>query len=162
MHPEAFDFVRRQLGQLAVLEFGSLNVNGTVRDLFPHWNHLGVDLRPGPGVDVVADAGAFDTPQRFDVVVSCEAFEHAANWPAIVANAFRLLKPGGLFVGTAAGPGRAAHKCDGTPLTDGSEHYANVTPAELRPQLAVVGFVEVHVELRGTDVRWCGRKPGGE
>lgn len=158
MHAEARDFIRRQVSQLAVLEIGSLDVNGSVRDLFPHYDYLGLDRVAGNGVDVVADGATFDTPKRFDVAVSCEAFEHAENWREVVANVARLLRPGGLFIGTAAGPGRTPHKCSGEPLTDGSEWYANVCPVELAAVLESNHFREVIVEHRGTDVRWTARR----
>lgn len=158
MHPEARDFVQRQVGRLSLLEFGSRDVNGGIRDLFTGWDYLGVDRVPGRGVDAVADAAMFDTPKRYDVVACCEAFEHAENWRAIVANAFRLLRPGGLFVGTAAGPDREPHNCDGTPH-DGKEWYANIVPDELADELHAVGFRDGLIEHRGTDVRWSCRKP---
>ena len=84
MHPEAREFVHRQVSRLAAIEIGSLNVNGSIRDLFPHYDYLGLDLVAGPGVDVVADGATFDTPKRFDVAISCEAFEHAANWLSLI------------------------------------------------------------------------------
>jgi cyclopropane-fatty-acyl-phospholipid synthase len=37
------------------------------------------------------------TPCRFDRVVSVEMFEHMKNWPRLMANVARWLKPGGLF-----------------------------------------------------------------
>jgi len=41
--------------------------------------------------DFMIDAG------RFDRVVSVEMFEHMKNWPRLMANVARWLKPGGLF-----------------------------------------------------------------
>lgn len=159
MHAEARDFIRRQVSHFSVLEIGSLDVNGNIRDLFAGWDYLGIDRIEGNGVDVVADGATFDTSKRFDVVVSCEAFEHAENWQAIVANVARLLRPGGYFFGTAAGPGRPPHKCDGNPLTDNSEWYANIEPLVLAKSLESNHLIDVIVEHRGTDVRWSARKP---
>lgn len=158
MHPEAREFIANARRELSILEIGSFNVNGGIRDLFAGWDYLGIDLEAGPGVDIVADGATFETPKRFDVVASCEAFEHTENWREIVANAHRLLKPGGLFIGTAAGPGRAPHNCDGNPA-DGSEFYANVEPGELLSVLNAAGFREVVVDVAGNDVRWTARKP---
>lgn len=157
MHPEAREFVHRQVSRLAAIEIGSLNVNGSIRDLFPHYDYLGLDLVAGPGVDVVADGATFDTPKRFDVAISCEAFEHAANWREVVKNISRLLRPNGIFIGTAAGPGREPHNCDGTPHS-GVEHYENVCPLALATCLEENGFREVLVEHRGKDVRWSARR----
>ncbi len=157
MHAEAYDFVRRQIGELSVLEIGSLNVNGSVRELFPHWDYTGLDRVAGPGVDVVADGATFDTPKRFDAIVCCEVFEHFESWAEIVNNSYRLLRPGGVFIGTCAGPGREPHKCDGS-KNDGSEFYENVIPEQLQSRLRMAGFQNVVIEHRITDVRWSARK----
>jgi hypothetical protein len=45
-----------------VLELGSFNVNGTVRDVFHSVEqYVGVDERPGPCVDVVCKASDFNS-----------------------------------------------------------------------------------------------------
>ena len=46
---------------------------------------------------LTCDFNSFDTPQRFDRVVSVEMFEHLRNWPQAFANVARWLKPGGKF-----------------------------------------------------------------
>ena len=47
---------------------------------------------------ITCDMNDFDiTPCRFDRVVSVEMFEHMKNWPRLMANIARWLKPGGLF-----------------------------------------------------------------
>jgi len=43
------------------------------------------------------DMNGFDTPERFDRVVSVEMFEHLRNWPLAFANVARWLVPGGRF-----------------------------------------------------------------
>lgn len=136
MHKEAMDFVRANCRPGRVCEFGSYNVNGSARELYQGWDYVGVDLRPGRGVDVVAD---FCSPQlcstfagqSFDVIVSTEAFEHCKDWQNAVFNAFVLLKPGGRFLITAAGPKRAVHNNDGGSVLADGEHYANIDPVEL-------------------------------
>lgn len=161
MHPEAYEFVKYHVGQLSVLEMGSYDVNGSIRPLFPFFDYTGLDRVPGPGVDVVGDAGTWYSPKAFDVVVCCEVLEHAENWRAIIENAHRLLRPGGRFIGTAAGPGRAAHTCGGAAMPDPpTEYYGNICPVELRNQLTPL-FVDILVEHRLCDVRWCCRKSIG-
>ena len=87
-----------------VLEVGSLDVNGSVRGdivaLGPA-DYVGIDIRPGPGVDVVCDAG--DLVERFgenafDVVISTELLEHARDWRRIVSNIKRVTKPNGVMI----------------------------------------------------------------
>jgi cyclopropane-fatty-acyl-phospholipid synthase len=47
---------------------------------------------------VTCDMNDFDIDAaRFDRVVSIEMFEHMKNWPRLLANVARWLKPGGLF-----------------------------------------------------------------
>ena len=43
------------------------------------------------------DMNDFDTPARFDRVVSVEMFEHLRNWPSAFASVARWLAPGGRF-----------------------------------------------------------------
>lgn len=47
---------------------------------------------------ITCDMNEFDTaPARYDRVISVEMFEHMKNWPRLMANIARWLKPGGLF-----------------------------------------------------------------
>jgi cyclopropane-fatty-acyl-phospholipid synthase len=46
---------------------------------------------------LTCDFNDFDTPQRFDRVVSVEMFEHLRNWPRAFGNVARWLRPGGCF-----------------------------------------------------------------
>lgn len=114
-HPEQMAFVKsirdrypdRFTGKRA-LEIGSRNVNGTVLDFFTDCDYVGIDCTEGPGVDVVTLAHEFDA-EPFDVVISCEAFEHDPYVVKTFENAVRLLKEGGLFVATFASPNRQEH-----------------------------------------------------
>ena len=86
--------------QLLILDVGSFDVNGSYKSIFdqPNWQYKGLDLSPGPNVDIV-----LSSPYHFplkcdivDVVVSGQAFEHIEffwfTWMELV----RVLKPGGL------------------------------------------------------------------
>jgi SAM-dependent methyltransferase len=162
MHPEAFDFVAKQRAAMdrceSVVEFGSLDINGSVRSLFDGCRYVGVDLVAGAGVDVVADASEWEPAEAVDCVVSCEVFEHLADWPALVAQAADILRPGGKLIVTCAGPGRGPHSAvDGNALRP-DEHYGNVHPAVLADVLNR-RFVDVHVEHLGADVRASAVKP---
>ena len=128
MHNEARAFIRgavkgRENG--AVLEIGSRNINGEVRDLFTG-EYRGIDRAPGSGVDLVIEARDYNGEGYFDLVVSAEALEHAQNPNDIILCASRALKPGGLFVLTCAGPDRPPHGCMGGPVFPG-EYYRGVT-----------------------------------
>jgi len=146
MHAAAYRFVAamvldHELNRpgLAVCELGSYDVNGSVRELFDRCaSYTGVDTRPGPGVDVVADAGLFNADELYDVVVTTEVLEHCPHWQLILSNAYELLKPSGVLIVTAAGPERAPHGCDGGHV--GGEHYGGIAPHALLDALRC--FVE--------------------
>lgn len=137
MHDAAFRYVARVVADLPrpqrVVEIGSRNVNGTPRSLFAGVeSYTGIDVRPGDGVDVVADGATWQPDEPVDLVVCMEVLEHAPEAGEIVANACRMLRPGGTLILTAAGEGRAPHSAsDGGPLQAG-EFYRNVSADDLR------------------------------
>jgi len=133
MHKEAREYVRRYSSQevQSIVEIGSRNINGTVRDFFNQSKYVGLDLHPGPCVDVVSDAFMWNPPDPVDLVLCCEVLEHAFDWQNLVLHACQWLKPNGRIVITCAGPGRAPHSAiNGGPLQKG-EWYANISPRDL-------------------------------
>lgn len=71
--------------------------------------YIGIDLAPGPGVDLVAESGVEALPEfpPADLVVSCEMLEHAERW----TEAFRKMceLAGRKLVLTCRGPGFPYH-----------------------------------------------------
>lgn len=156
MHDAAYEWVLRNapLEPVAVLDLGGRNVNGSIRPVFAEGSSfVSVDLVAGPDVDVVGDAADVSVAGRFDVVVSTELLEHTPRGAEIVANAAAHLSPGGVFIATMAGPGRAVHSADGAPELAPGEWYANVEPDELGEWLDAAGFSEWKVDQAGEDVR---------
>jgi SAM-dependent methyltransferase len=93
-----------------VVEFGSLNLNGTVRDFFTNCQYTGVDLVEGDGVDVVSRCHEYFRPdERPDTVISCEMLEHDEHWDESLKHMASILNPGGLLVITCATDGRTEH-----------------------------------------------------
>lgn len=114
------------------MEIGGRNVNGSVRPLFPDAPYVSVDVRPGPEVDVVADGATFVPEVPPACVVCCEVLEHTPAAEAICRHACAILAPGGHFIVTAAGEGRAPHSAiDGGPVRP-DEFYRNVWVDDLR------------------------------
>lgn len=159
MHEAARQFIAGHAHdkKVTVLECGSRDINGTVRDLFPNAKWIGVDTVEGNGVDVVADFTKYQHPKPVAVVVSCEVLEHTKNWRSIIAAAAKNLRKGGMFLVTAAGPGRAPHSAkDGGPLQP-DEWYENIDPAELTAALSK-RFTKFDVDVLGPDVRAVAKK----
>ena len=71
-----------------VLEVGSLDINGSVRNMFKS-SYTGIDLQEGKGVDIVMDAvdikNKFE-PESFDCVLCLETLEHAKDPLSVVKN----------------------------------------------------------------------------
>lgn len=118
-----------------VLEIGSRNINGTLRDEFADGElgggeYVGVDCQAGDGVDVVCLGHEYDAPDgSFDVVLAAETFEHDPHAEQTVANMLRLLRSGGLFFMTCGGEGRREHGTTRTGKRYGPDanYYGNVT-----------------------------------
>jgi SAM-dependent methyltransferase len=158
MHAEAFAYIAAHLPADAarVLEFGSRNINGSVRVLLAGVDYVGVDIAEGPGADIVADAATVTVPgEPFDVVVCAEVFEHATDddCAAMCANAWRHLRPGGTFIATMAGHGRHPHSQHDGGLPRPGEFYRNVSALDLDIWLFDAGFDEPKIDVLGTDLR---------
>lgn len=98
-----------------VLEVGAHDVNGSLRPILEAWGpatYVGVDINPGPGVDVVCPAEQLVErfgEASFDVLVSTEVIEHVEDWRAVLSNCKRVLAPGGLMLFTTRSPGYPYH-----------------------------------------------------
>ena len=152
MHEQAYDWIAAHVARAgfaspSVLEIGSLDINGSVRPLFPNASHYhGLDLVAGDGVDEVADASSWTPPRSYDVVVSAEVLEHAPTWREILSMMWSATAPGGVLLMTCATEPRAPHSAvDGWDVRDG-EHYANVAAADVRGLLAAWGVSRWAIE----------------
>ena len=83
-----------------VLEIGSQDVNGSLRQVCPaNVDYIGVDFQKAKGVDVVM-VDPYQLPfesDSVDVVVSSSCFEHSEMFWLIFLEALRVLKRKGLF-----------------------------------------------------------------
>jgi SAM-dependent methyltransferase len=159
MHPEARKGLARQLAASGlsldapwrVLDLGGRDINGQIRDLLPAAKWTGLDIEPGPGVDLVHDATQPwpDGWDRYDVVVCTEVLEHVEQWAALLRTASQALEPGRpeLLLVTCASTGRPVHGASGAPLPEPGEWYANVPPQVLGERLLEL-FRDVTVEYR--------------
>lgn len=132
-----------------VLEIGSYDVNGTVRDIVGTCEYyLGVDLIDGPGVDLVAFGHELDfESESFDLTISAECFEHDFFWTKTFLNMVRLTKSNGIVAFTCASLGRPEH---GTLRSDPSlspgtqslnlDYYRNLTEKDFRESINLSAF----------------------
>ena len=92
------------IGPNRVAEFGSLNVNGSVRQFFSGQSeYIGIDWRKGPNVDLVSLAHKVKLPKDFDTIISASMLEPDPYWDRSIERRVRHLGPrGGLFLSWGA------------------------------------------------------------
>jgi SAM-dependent methyltransferase len=118
-----------------VLDCGSLDLNGNNRQFFDGSDYTGVDLVPGPNVDIVCPVHELNLPDgSFDVVISGEMLEHDRHHRRSLRKIYDLVRPGGLLLITCATDPRQAHGVDGhiphqSPGTN--DYYQNIDIADI-------------------------------
>lgn len=144
MHASVMGWVKSRvrhhgLADKSTLEVGSLDVNGSVRSLF-RGSYVGIDMRRGPGVDVVGTADKLPfTDDAFDVVVTTEMLEHDPSFWLSLAEMGRVLKPGGHLLITTRGNGFFEH--------NEPSDYFRFMPASRAVLVALAGCTLVAEEL---------------
>ena len=120
MHTSVMNFGREVLTwnvchDKRILEVGSYNVNGSLRPVamehYPY-QYIGVDCRPGPGVDVIGYAEDLDRllpEQFFDIIICTEMLEHADEWWTALRAMVAMLVPRGYLLLTTRSPGFPLH-----------------------------------------------------
>lgn len=146
MHPEVSQFIEGVRGKhpeyftgTKVLEVGSLDINGSIRYIFHNrQNYIGLDLGPGPGVDVICPIHEYKRPGEFDVVVSTEMLEHDKYWRSSLKQMYENVKPGGMLILTCAGPTRQEHGTTRTTPGDApftNDYYMNISIEDFHSEL---------------------------
>jgi len=91
-----------------ILEFGSYDINGTIKDCFKNYKtYVGIDWRSGPCVDVVGLAHEVKFDYKAKAVLSASMLEHDPHWEDSLDNMINHLDPNGIFVltwGSAKNP----------------------------------------------------------
>ncbi len=136
-----------------VLDCGSLDVNGSFRDLFDRCEYIGIDIAPGKGVDWVgsvadfirhlddgairsgSDSQLLTAVKKFDVIVSGEMLEHDETWQEDIQHMIDMLRPGGLLAFSCAGKGRPEHGTARTGNQWGTspDYYRNLEKSDIKP-----------------------------
>lgn len=150
-------FIRKK-----VLEVGSLNINGSIRQFFIDCDYTGVDLAPGKDVDMVARGEDLSFPDKnFDVVCSCECFEHNPEWARTFDNMARMAKS--LVFFSCATTGRPEH---GTPRTTPQDapfcgdYYQNLRASDFLEKCNMDAFISYRflVNKAAQDLYFIGIK----
>ena len=87
-----------------ILEVGSYIIDGQekigdLRSCFPGRPYVGVDKRPGPGVDIVADVERLpQADAAFGTVIALSTFEHVERFWKGFDEIHRVLRPDGVFL----------------------------------------------------------------
>jgi SAM-dependent methyltransferase len=155
-HPEQAEFFNRvrasypaAFERSRVLEVGSLDINGSVRDMFRECEYVGVDLQLGPGVDLACQGQLVEFASgHFDTAISAECMEHNPFWRETIANMLRMTRPGGLVLISCATTGRLEHGTtrtnpDASPFTSAQnwDYYRNLTAGDLENALNLPGWL---------------------
>ena len=146
-----------------VLDVGSYDVNGNNRFLFENCVYTGIDVGPGPNVDIVTKGHEYNADdESFDTIISTECFEHDMYYEQTLRNILRMLKKGGLFLFTCATIGRGEHgtlrttKGDAPPLNelgDWANYYKNLTEHDVLQAIDVSNSFSKHEFKVGTATR---------
>lgn len=148
-HPAQIEFVAALQNKFPdffirknVLEVGSLNINGSIRQFFQQCNYVGVDLGAGRDVDVIAKGEDLSYADgSFDVVASCECFEHNPEWAKTFGNMVRMSC--GLVFFSCATTGRAEHGTRRSNPHDApfcGDYYRNLTEHDVRQEVDLSAF----------------------
>ncbi len=82
-----------------IVDIGSYNINGSYRSLFDgsQSKYIGVDIIPGPNVDILIDSPKWKALKNVDAVISGQTFEHVVDIPLLLNQINKILKSGGLL-----------------------------------------------------------------
>jgi len=152
------DFVQKyDVAGLVVADMGSLDVNGTFKQLFAG-EYVGFDIRSGKNVDVIIGSEAWNAsvPGYFDLVISGNTLEHVEIVSEFMANCNMLLKPGGLICIIAPSSG---------PVHEFPSWYRNYSVEDIEGHLRDAGFSVVESIITKShpfnDIRCVGKKEPG-
>jgi len=98
-----------------VIEVGSLNINGSLREIVNKYNpkkYIGVDLIKGKGVDEICNVNNLSNyfgENIFDLTIATELIEHVRDWKNAINNLKKVTKKGGIILLTTRSKGTKYH-----------------------------------------------------
>jgi len=157
---------KNNFNNLSVLDVGSYDVGGSIRDFFKKNNYIGVDLIKGPNVDIVlSGTELYKLKKNFDIVISCECFEHAKDWREIFLSMYNVCEDDGYVIFTCASRGRIEHGTlrtinSDSPGTTGT-YYKNIFKSEFIKSFDLKKMFqkyEVIYNFKSSDLYFIGKK----
>jgi SAM-dependent methyltransferase len=157
---------KNNFNNLSVLDVGSFDVGGSIKDFFVKNTYTGVDLVKGPNVDIVLDGSELHKlNQKFDIVISCECFEHAKNWKEIFLSMYNVCEDDGYVIFTCASRGRIEHGTKRTINSDSpgttGDYYKNIFKSEFVNSFNLNNLFkrfEVIYNFKSSDLYFIGKK----
>jgi len=157
---------KNNFNNLSVLDVGSFDVGGSIREYFEKNNYTGVDLVVGPNVDIVLSGSELHKlKQKFDIVISCECFEHAKDWKEIFLSMYNVCEADGYVLFTCASRGRIEHGTlrtinSDSPGTTGT-YYKNIFKSEFIKSFDLKNMFQsfkVIYNFKSSDLYFIGKK----
>jgi len=144
----ATDWLRHKVEQLTVVEIDEAAA-GLLTERYSGTN---VAVRTGSGADLDYPDGSVDSVGTFTMLHHVPTL---ALQNKILAEAFRVLRPGGALVGADSLPGNDLHHFHA------DDTYNPVDPASLIGRLQTIGFGQITV-IVDESVKFIARKPAEE
>jgi len=105
-----------EINDKRIIEVGAYDINGSLRPIIESWGnpaqYIGVDIKKGPGVDVVCSAETILDVfgiESFDIVISTELLEHVRDWKKVISNIKNICKTNGVIIITTRSKGFKYH-----------------------------------------------------
>ncbi|MDA9631395.1 hypothetical protein N9S64_01780 [Candidatus Pelagibacter sp.] len=151
---------------MSVLEVGSYNVGGSIKEYFVKNDYTGVDLIEGPNVDIILNGSELKKlNKRYSIVISCECFEHAESWKDIFLSMYNVCNENGFVIFTCASRGRTEH---GTLRTTNSDspgtndtYYRNIFKSEFQKSFNLENMFNKYglfYNIKSSDLYFVGLK----
>ena len=150
----------------SILDVGSYDVGGSIRDLFNKNDYTGVDIIEGPNVDFVINGSQLDKlNKKYDIVISCECFEHAENWNDVFLSMYDVCKDDGFVIFTCASRGRIEHGTlrtvnSDSPGTNGT-YYKNIFKSDFKKKFNLNKLFNefgLYYYIKSSDLYFIGKK----
>lgn len=112
MRPAVKSYIKSLQLKGKTLEIGSLDVNGAVKNvILDQVGYIGLDMREGKNVDVVANSHNIPFENEyFDNVLCLDTLEHDDKFWLTIPEMIRVCKTGGIIVIAVPGIGFRLHE----------------------------------------------------